>query len=137
VHVLWRRRVAPYVDIELARAKARSGDLDEAIELVRPYARLNQDEMSVFGTAVSVLVESVLRRGGDTAMNEAENAVTDLEAFAAGSEFVVYDVLVLRLRTLIVRAQGYEIACRKLVDRYRATAESFGYEGHIAMAAAM
>ena len=30
--------------LELARAKLRSGDLDEAIALVRPYASLNQDE---------------------------------------------------------------------------------------------
>jgi hypothetical protein len=46
-------------------------------------------------------------------------------------------VLVLRLRALIARAQGDEIAYRKLVDHYRATAESFGYDGHIAMAEAM
>ena len=45
----------PYVDIELARAKLRSGDLDEAIALVRPYASLNQDEVggAVGGGAIS------------------------------------------------------------------------------------
>jgi adenylate cyclase len=86
---------------------------------------------------VSVLVESLLRRGGDAAVKEATDAVTDLTTFAAGSDFVVFDVLVLRLRALIARAHGDEIAYRKLVDRYRATAESFGYDGHIAMAEAM
>jgi hypothetical protein len=126
-----------YVDIELARARLRSGDLDEAIALVRPYARLNHDEMSTFGAAVTVLVESLLRRGGDAAINEAADAVTDLTTFAASSDFVVFDVLVLRLRALIARAQRDEIGYRQLVDRYRAMAESFGYEGHIAMAAAM
>jgi hypothetical protein len=127
----------PYVDIELARAKLRSGDLDEAIALARPYARLNQNEISTFGTAVSVLVESLLRRGGDSAVKEATDAVTDLTTFAGGSDFVVFDVLVLRLRALIAGAHGDEIAHRKLVDRYRATAESLGYDGHIAMAEAM
>jgi ATP/maltotriose-dependent transcriptional regulator MalT len=127
----------PYVDIELARAKLRSGDLDEAIALVRPYASLNQDEGSTLGVAVAVLVESLLLRGGDAALNEAENAVADLTTFAARSDFVVFDGVVLRLRALLAQAQGDESAYRQLVDRYRAMAESFGYEGHIAMAAAM
>jgi class 3 adenylate cyclase len=131
------RPVLPYVSVELARAKARSGDLDGAIELARPFARLIQDDVIVWGLAVSVLVESLLRRGGDAAVREAEDALAQFTAFAAGSRFVVFDVLVLRLRALIARAQGDEINYRQLVDRYRAMAESFGYEGHIAMAAAM
>jgi adenylate cyclase len=131
------RPMLPYVDIELARAKARSGELDGAIELARPYARLDQDEIGVFGLAVWVLVESLLRRGGSAAINEAENAVTDLASFAAGSPYVVFDVLVLRLRALLARAHGDESAYREFVDRYRAMAESLGYEGHVAMAASM
>jgi adenylate cyclase len=82
-------------------------------------------------------VESLLRRGGSAAINEAENAVTDLASFAAGSPYVVFDVLVLRLRALLARAHGDESAYREFVDRYRAMAESLGYEGHVAMAASM
>jgi hypothetical protein len=60
-----------------------------------------------------------------------------LATFATGSDFAVFDVLVLRLRALLARARGDESAFRDLVQRYRAMAESFGYEGHIAMAASM
>jgi class 3 adenylate cyclase len=128
------RPVLAYVDIELARAKARSGDLDGAIELARPYARLNRDEVSVWGLAVSVLVESLLRRGGDAAVSAAEDAVAQFIAFATGSGFVVFDVLVLQLRALIARADGDEVGYRDTVARYRAMANSLGFDGHIAMA---
>jgi adenylate cyclase len=67
-----------YVNIELARARARSGDLDGAIELVRPYTRLDETEISVFGLAVTVLVESLLHRGGDGDDEEVDTAIGDL-----------------------------------------------------------
>jgi adenylate cyclase len=127
----------PFVDIETARAKARSGDLDGAIEIARPNVTVRPGEMGVFGPAVTVLVESLLRRGSDADIDEADEVVARLAAFSAKSDYVVYDVVLLRLRALIARAHGDESAYRELVDRYRAMAESFGYEGHIALAAAM
>jgi hypothetical protein len=125
------------IDIEFARVKMKSGELDRAIEIVRPYARLARDENGIFGLAVWVLVESLLRRGGSAAITEAENAVAELESFAAGSGYVVLDVLVLRLRALLARAHGDESAYRETVGRYLALSESHGYEGHLAMAATM
>jgi hypothetical protein len=50
---------------------------------------------------------------------------------------VLRDVTLLRLRALLARARGDEAAYRDLAGRYRAMAESLGFEGHIAMAAAM
>ena len=47
------------------------------------------------------------------------------------------ELTVLRLRTLPSRAHGDEIAYLDLVSRYRAMAESLGFEGHMAMAEAM
>ena len=129
--------MTPYINIELARASARAGDLDQAIELCRPYANSNQNEMSVFGLAVTVLVESLLRRGGDADDEEVDEAIDDLAAYAATTRLVVYPLLVLRLRALIARARGDAAAYQDFVERYRAQAESFGFEGHIAMAAAM
>jgi adenylate cyclase len=131
------RPVLAFVAIELARARAMSGDLDEAIELARPYARLDQDEIGVYGLAVCVLVESLLRRGGDAATSEAQHAVRDFVTFSAGSDYVVFDVMALRLRALLARAQGDEPAYREFLDRCRAIAGSVGYDGHIAMAAAV
>ena len=93
--------------------------------------------MSVFGLAVTVLVESLLRRGGDADDEEVDEAIDDLAAYAATTRLVVYPLLVLRLRALIARARGDAAAYQDFVERYRAQAESFGFEGHIAMAAAM
>ena len=47
------------------------------------------------------------------------------------------DITLLRLRALLARARGDDVAYRDLVGRYRAMAESLGFEGHIAWAEAM
>ena len=47
------------------------------------------------------------------------------------------DIWLLRLRALLARARGDDVAYRDLVTRYREMAESLGFEGHIAMAEAM
>ena len=47
------------------------------------------------------------------------------------------EITLLRLRALLSRARGDNVAYRDLVGRYRAMAESLGFEGHIAMAEAM
>ena len=50
---------------------------------------------------------------------------------------MIRDIWLLRLRALLARARGDEDAYRDLVNRYRAMAESLGFEGHIAWAEAM
>jgi hypothetical protein len=47
------------------------------------------------------------------------------------------EITLLRLRTLLARARGDDVVYRDLVSRYRAMAESLGFEGHIAWAEAM
>jgi adenylate cyclase len=86
---------------------------------------------------VKVLVDSLLRRGTDSDLVEAQTAIARLAAVSTSSGVVVFDLVVLRLRAVLAHAQGDESAYRDLVDRYRAMAESLGYEGHIAMAATM
>jgi hypothetical protein len=129
--------MTPYINIELARARARAGDLDGAIELCRPYANSNQNDMSVYGLAVTVLVESLLCRGGEADDEEVDEAIDGLAAYAAKTNLVVYPLLVVKLRALIVRARGDVAAYQDLVERYRSQAESLGFDGHISMAAAM
>jgi hypothetical protein len=51
--------------------------------------------------------------------------------------WVVRDVWLLRLRALLARVRGDDGAYRDLVSRYRAMAQSLGFEGHIAWAEAM
>ena len=47
------------------------------------------------------------------------------------------EITLLRLRALLARARGDDVAYRDLLGRYRAMAESLGYEGHIAWGEAM
>ena len=44
---------------------------------------------------------------------------------------------VLRLRALLAQARGDEAAYRELRNRYRTMANNYGFEGHMAWAAAM
>jgi len=39
--------------------------------------------------------------------------------------------MVLKLRTLVAKARGVDDTYRELRDRYRATAHSLGFEGHM------
>jgi hypothetical protein len=47
------------------------------------------------------------------------------------------EITLLRMRTLLARARGDDVAYRDLLSRYRAMAESLGFEGHIAWAKAL
>ena len=47
------------------------------------------------------------------------------------------EITLLRLRALLAQARGDDVAHRDFVNRYRAMAESLGFEGHIAWAEAM
>ena len=51
--------------------------------------------------------------------------------------FVLHEISLLRLRALLARARGDEAAYRDYRDRYRATATSLGFEGHMRWAEAM
>lgn len=50
---------------------------------------------------------------------------------------MIRDIWLLRLRALLARARGDDAAYRDYQDRYRAMAESLGFEGHTAMAEAL
>jgi len=50
---------------------------------------------------------------------------------------VIREIWLLRLRALLTRARGDDVTYRDLVSRYRAMAESLGFEGHIAWAKAL
>ena len=72
--------------------------------------------------------------GDDVA--EAEAAIARLAAAPADGS-VIRDVWLLRLRALLASARGDEAGYRELRDRYRETATSHGFEGHMQWAAAM
>lgn len=65
-------------------------------------------------------------------LQEAQAAIDRLAEIS--TEFP-FEVPLLRLRALVARAQGDDGGYREFADRYRAMATSFGFEGHLALAA--
>jgi hypothetical protein len=130
----------PFVNVYLARETARRGERDEAIPLM--FAAVDQlvreGQLLSTGTpATGVLVQTLLDRGAEGDVAEAEAAIERLAAAPADEGLVIRDIWLLRLRTLLARTRGDNVAYRDLVNRYRAMAESLGFEGHIAWAEAM
>jgi class 3 adenylate cyclase len=130
----------PLVHVYLAREKARRGERDEAIPLMRAAADhlFREGRLLAWGTpATGVLVETLLDRGADGDVTEAEAAITRLADAPADDGLVIRDIWLLRLRALLARAHGDDIGYRDYRDRYRDMARTLGFEGHIEWAEAM
>jgi hypothetical protein len=87
--------------------------------------------------ATGVLVETLLERGSESDVAEAEAAIERLAVAPADEGLVMRDIWLLRLRALLARAHGDDTRHREYRDRYRTMAKSLGLEGHIAWAEAM
>ena len=127
------------IDIHVAKEKARSGDLDGAIELSGTIVddRVDSGEVGWTVLATVVLVEALLRRRADGDLQQAQAAIDRLADVPTEPGMVMFELWPLRLRALVARAQGDEAEYRELADRYRAMATSLGYEGHMKWAEAM
>ncbi len=126
-------------DTYLAEEQARTGDLDGAIELLRPtFEEHLASGDQVFGARVTaVFVDTLLRRGDDADVQEAQAAIDRLAAVPTEPGFVLHQLTLLRLRALMARAHGDRGSYRDFRDRYRAMATSLGFEGHMKWAEAM
>ena len=129
----------PVIDFHYASVKAREGDLDGAIEVVRPVVDdlFAAHEALWASPATAVLVESLMRRGSDADLREAQAAVDRLAAYPTEPEFVLHDIWLLRLRALMAQANGDDATYRDLRDRYRKMAADLDFEGHMVWAEAM
>jgi hypothetical protein len=87
--------------------------------------------------ATGVLVETLLDRGAESDVAEAEAAIDRLAAAPADEGLVIREVWLLRLGALLARARGDPSGYTHSRDRYRDMAKTLGYEGHIAWAEAM
>ena len=136
IHALF---MVPVVDLYAARERARRGDRDAAIPVMRQAVdELHQAGRLVCGVwGTSLLVETLLERAAEGDLAEAQQAIDLLANLWVDDGTAMREITLLRLRALLARARGDEAACRDLVSRYRAMAESLGYEGHIAWAKAM
>jgi adenylate cyclase len=132
-------KVVRTVDTEIAKEKARTGDIDGAIELARAVVDYTFDagDMLSLGEAVRVLVESLLQRGTGADLTEAQAAIDRLAAEPIDPGFVLFELPLLRVRALLARAHGDDGTYAQFRDRYRDMAKTLGFEGHIALAEAM
>jgi hypothetical protein len=132
-------QMVPVVELWVARERARRGDRDAAI----PVMRKAVDELhqagrlgySVWGTGV--LVETLLERGAEDDLTEAQEAIDRLANLPADEGWAMREITLLRLRALLSRARGDDVAYRDFRDRYRDMARSLGFEGHTVWAEAM
>jgi hypothetical protein len=130
----------PLIEVYSARENARRGDRDEAIRLMRAAVDHLCREGQLLGwgmPATGVLVETLLDRGADRDVAEAEAAIDRLAAAPAGEGQVIRDILLLPLRALLARAHGEATAYAQFRDRYRDMAKTLGFEGHTEWAEAM
>jgi hypothetical protein len=130
----------PIVNVYLARERARRGDRDEAIPLMRAAVDdlVRAGQLLSWGVpATGVLVETLLDRGNDDDIAEAEAAIERLAAAPSDEGRMIREIWLLRLRALLARAHGDAEAYAQFRDRYRDMARTLGFEGHIAWAEAM
>jgi adenylate cyclase len=133
------RTAIPMIDVFVAQDRALRGDVDGAIELSRAVVDEEIDGGGVIFVpmATNALVEALLQRGADGDIKDAESAVDRLGTVEVEPGIVLYDIWILKLRTLLARAKGDDEAYRQLRDSYRKMANDLGFEGHMAWAAAM
>ena len=126
-------------DLDVAADKHRRGDYDTAIRLAEHVLEneMRCGEHINLGWTTTILVESLLHRGGEGDLNAAQAAVDRLAALPAEPGFLYHHLPLLRLNALLARERGEESLYSNLRDQYRAQAEKFGMEGHIAIARAM
>ena len=130
----------PIVNVYLAREMARRGDRDDAIPLMRAALDhlFREGQLLVWGTpATGVLVQTLLDRGTQNDVTEAEAAIERLAAAPTDDGLALRDIWLLRLRALLARAHGNEAGYRDYRDRYRELATSLDFEGHMKWAEAM
>ncbi|GAB3022432.1 AAA family ATPase [Mycobacterium bourgelatii] len=141
---IWQRKqvglqMMQIVESWAAREEARQGDRDAAIVVMRKAVdELHQAErLSHAVTTTGMLVETLLERGAEGDLNEAQEAIDRLTKLRADQVTAMREITLLRLRALLARANGDGDAFRDLAIRYRTMAESLGFEGHVDWATAM
>jgi hypothetical protein len=140
---IWLRKRAlfliPVTDLWAARETTRRGDRDAAIGVMRQAVdELRQAENLFYGVwGTGVLVETMLERGAESDLAEAQQEFDRLANLRADHDSAMLEITLLRLRAQLARARGNDVAYRDLAIRYRAMAKSLGFEGHLDWAEAM
>jgi hypothetical protein len=130
----------PLVEVFSERESARRGGRDAAIPRMRAAADHSFRDGRLLAWSVpvtGVLAETLLDRGAESDLAEAEAAIERLAEAPADDGLAIREIWLLRSRALLARAQGGEAAYRDYRDLYRTMATSLGFEGHMKWAEAM
>jgi hypothetical protein len=130
----------PLVNVYLAQEWARRGDRDEAIALLRAavdHQFRGGQLLQWCVPATGVLAKTLLDRGDDGDLAEAEAAVERLAAVPANKGLAISEMWLVWLQALLARARGDDAAYARSRDQYREMAKTLDFEGHIAWAEAM
>jgi hypothetical protein len=129
----------PGFELHAARDRALRGDCEGAIPVIRRVVNefFEAGQLAYGAVVTTYLVEALLDRGNEGDVTEAQGAIDRAAKLPPDESLVLRDVWLLRPRALVARARGDDDAYRELANRYGALAKSLGFEGHIAMAAAM
>ena len=133
-HEHWCLAELPFVEAYIAWEQGRRGDLDNAIAALRAAVDdiFNSGQLSWTVKATAQFVETLLARGGEDDLQEAQTAIERLAA--APIDMADREIFLLRLRALLAGARGDEAAYRNLSRRHRAMATKLGRLGQMAMA---
>src|SRR5262249_56101708 len=117
----------PLVNVYLARERARRGDRDSAIPLMRAAVDhlFREEWLLLWGVpATGVLVETLLDRGAEGDVAEAEAAIERLAVAPADEGLAMRDIWLLRLRALLARAHRHAPPYPHLPDPYHHLAQT-------------
>jgi class 3 adenylate cyclase len=134
LHERWTLSEVPMIEAFIACEQARNGDLDGAITVLRAAF----DDLFQAGQfawclpPLAMFVETLVARGGEADLQEAQTAIERLAA-APNGEMVDREIWGLRLRALVAGARGDAAAYREFLQQHRAMATRYGRLGHMAM----
>jgi class 3 adenylate cyclase len=140
---LYERVRAPFMvlvsELWIARERALRGDSDGAIPIMRHAVdELHRAGRIFYGVwGAGVLVETLLERSAEEDLAEAQEGIDRLATLTVDRPSATVEITELRLRALLARARGDDLAFKDLASRYHEMAESLGFEGHTAWAGAM
>lgn len=135
VHGMWVREsidfLLPVADFCSAAERCSRGECDVVIPVLREAVDdLHRAGRPFFGVlGIHALVESLVTRCGADDLAEAEEAIDLLVSWHGDSGSAVVAITELRLRALLARAHGDDVAYCALAQSYRSMAESLGFDG--------
>ncbi|MCP9274019.1 adenylate/guanylate cyclase domain-containing protein [Mycolicibacterium arenosum] len=124
--------LVPIADAFIARATAERGDVDAALGTLRAAVAELQGAGRHSVAAASMLVQTLLERGADADLVEAEEAIGRMTSRHDGS--AVVEITLARLRALLAGARDDAGTYRDAAAHYYALADSLDFEGHLSWA---